>query len=174
MAAGPAGPRPAQQHRDRDGRRAGRHGLRGPRRRSAGPACCWPWSWPPGRSRRCFGSTAGRPIAGVAWLVATWAVMGLCIGAWLLPALEPYRMARRVGERLAAVSARLRLEPVLLTFQEPSTDLRLGPPGPDDQGLGRPLRAAPAAWRGDRPLMPHELEEFDRPGRSSRSSPARR
>jgi 4-amino-4-deoxy-L-arabinose transferase-like glycosyltransferase len=61
-------------------------------------------------------------------LVATWGLMGLGIGAWLLPSLEPYRMSRRVGERLAAISDELKVEPVLLTFQEPSTIYAFGRP----------------------------------------------
>jgi 4-amino-4-deoxy-L-arabinose transferase-like glycosyltransferase len=72
----------------------------------------------------------GATERGVARLLATWAVLGLLLGTWLLPALEPYRMARRVGQRLASISARLGLEPVLLTFQEPSTIYAYGRPVP--------------------------------------------
>jgi 4-amino-4-deoxy-L-arabinose transferase-like glycosyltransferase len=61
-------------------------------------------------------------------LVVTWGLMGLGIGAWLLPALEPYRMPKRVGERLAAISAGLKVKPVLLSFQEPSTVYAFGRP----------------------------------------------
>jgi 4-amino-4-deoxy-L-arabinose transferase-like glycosyltransferase len=67
---------------------------------------------------------------GVVRLITTWGVLGLLMGTWLLPALEPYRMARRVGQRLASISAELGLEPVLLTFQEPSTIYAYGRPVP--------------------------------------------
>jgi hypothetical protein len=66
----------------------------------------------------------------VVQLIATWGIIGLGIGAWLLPSLEPYRMARKVGRRLAAISAELKLDPVLLTFQEPSTIYAFGHPVP--------------------------------------------
>ena len=54
----------------------------------------------------------------------------LGVGGWLLPALEPYRMSRIVGERLADLSRTLRAQPVLLTFQEPSVIYAMGHPVP--------------------------------------------
>ena len=102
----------------------------------------------------------GATDRGVACLIATWAVMGLLIGSWLLPALEPYRMARRVGERLATLSAQLGLEPVLLTFQEPSTVYAFGRPVPTIkvwEDLYEQLRRHGEVIA---PLMQHELKEF--------------
>jgi 4-amino-4-deoxy-L-arabinose transferase-like glycosyltransferase len=49
----------------------------------------------------------------------TWAVFVLLVGGWLIPAAEPYRTSRRIGERLKALSARTGIEPVLLNYQEP-------------------------------------------------------
>jgi hypothetical protein len=66
----------------------------------------------------------------VSSLAATWAVALVLAGAWLLPALEPYRLSRIVGERLAALTRELNVQPVLLTFQEPSTIYAYGRPVP--------------------------------------------
>ncbi len=102
----------------------------------------------------------GSTDRGVTRLLATWAVMGLLIGTWLLPALEPYRMARKVGERLVALCARDKIEPVLLTFQEPSTIYAFGRPVPT-------IKVWPDLYEQLRlhgqviaPLMQHELKEF--------------
>jgi 4-amino-4-deoxy-L-arabinose transferase-like glycosyltransferase len=102
----------------------------------------------------------GATDRGVAGLIATWAVLGLLIGTWLVPALEPYRMARRVGQRLALISARLGLEPVLLTFQEPSTIYAYGRPVPTVkvwEDLYEQLRRHGEVIT---PLLAHELREF--------------
>ena len=47
------------------------------------------------------------------------AVFVLVVVAWLIPAAEPYRTSRRIGERLAVLSAQTGIEPVLLNYQEP-------------------------------------------------------
>jgi 4-amino-4-deoxy-L-arabinose transferase-like glycosyltransferase len=102
----------------------------------------------------------GATDRGVTYLIATWAVISLLIGTWLLPALEPYRMARRVGERLAMLCAQLKLEPVLLTFQEPSTIYQFGRPVPTVkvwEDLYEQLRRHGEVIS---PLMQHELKEF--------------
>ncbi len=49
----------------------------------------------------------------------TWAVFVLIGGGWLIPSAEPYRTSRRVGERLAELSAQTGIIPVLLNYQEP-------------------------------------------------------
>jgi 4-amino-4-deoxy-L-arabinose transferase-like glycosyltransferase len=93
-------------------------------------------------------------------LAATWAITGLAVGAWLLPALEPYRMSRIVGERLAALSAALKVEPVLLTFQEPSTVYAFGRPVPTIkvwEDLYEQLRRHGEVIT---PIMAHELREL--------------
>lgn len=56
----------------------------------------------------------------VAGLATTWALTMLIISAWLLPAAEPYRLPRIVGERLVRLSDDHKASPVLLAFQEPS------------------------------------------------------
>jgi 4-amino-4-deoxy-L-arabinose transferase-like glycosyltransferase len=99
----------------------------------------------------------GATDRGVARVIATWAVVGLLMGAWLVPALEPYRMARHVGQRLASLSARLRIAPVLLTFQEPSTIYAYGRPVPTVkvwEDLYEQLRRHGEVIA---PLMDHEL-----------------
>ncbi len=52
-------------------------------------------------------------------LGVTWAVFLLIVGGWLIPAAEPYRTSRRIGQRLAVLSTRTGIEPVLLNYQEP-------------------------------------------------------
>jgi 4-amino-4-deoxy-L-arabinose transferase-like glycosyltransferase len=61
-------------------------------------------------------------------LAGTWAAVILVVGGWLIPLLEPYRSARVIGEKLAAISARLGIEPVLLEYQEPGVVYALGRP----------------------------------------------
>jgi len=56
----------------------------------------------------------------VAGLAATWAFTLLILWAWVLPAAEPYRLTRTVGERLARLSDATGARPVLLSFQEPT------------------------------------------------------
>jgi 4-amino-4-deoxy-L-arabinose transferase-like glycosyltransferase len=90
-------------------------------------------------------------------LVAAWAVILLGVGAWLLPAAEPHRISRIVGERLAALSAREKARPVLGTFQESGVVYALGRPAPvfrNRDGLIRQLREAGSAVCA---LMPQEL-----------------
>jgi 4-amino-4-deoxy-L-arabinose transferase-like glycosyltransferase len=90
-------------------------------------------------------------------LIATWGIIGLGIGAWLLPALEPYRMSRKVGERLAAISAQLKVEPVLLTFQEPSTIYAFGRPVPTVRVWSDLYEQLHRHGKVVTPLLDHEL-----------------
>ncbi|HMB07314.1 MAG TPA: glycosyltransferase family 39 protein [Isosphaeraceae bacterium] len=69
-------------------------------------------------------------LPAIARLVATWAVALALAGEWLLPAMEPYRLSRIVGERLAVLTRERKVQPVLLTFQEPSTIYAYGRPVP--------------------------------------------
>jgi 4-amino-4-deoxy-L-arabinose transferase-like glycosyltransferase len=61
-------------------------------------------------------------------LAATWAVLLLIATGWLIPLAEPYRSSRVLGEKLASISAKLKIEPVLLEFQEPGVVYALGHP----------------------------------------------
>jgi 4-amino-4-deoxy-L-arabinose transferase-like glycosyltransferase len=63
-------------------------------------------------------------------LVATWAVLMFAVGAWLLPAAEPYRTSRIVGERFAALAKDRDVQPLLLSYQEPSVVYAYGRPLP--------------------------------------------
>jgi 4-amino-4-deoxy-L-arabinose transferase-like glycosyltransferase len=67
-------------------------------------------------------------VRAVAGLAVTWAVVMLALGGWLLPAAEPYRMARIVGRKLAVMAQRDHAEPILLSFQEPSVVYAMGRP----------------------------------------------
>ena len=61
----------------------------------------------------------GAPIAAAHALVACWGLLAIGVTGWLLPAAEPYRLSRRVGEGLAKFVASERAKPILLTYQEP-------------------------------------------------------
>jgi 4-amino-4-deoxy-L-arabinose transferase-like glycosyltransferase len=60
-----------------------------------------------------------RPVAAARVLVICWATMTLILSAWLLPAAEPFRLSRVVGEKLASLARADRAAPILLTYQEP-------------------------------------------------------
>ncbi len=53
-------------------------------------------------------------------LALAWSLVMLTLGGWMLPAAEPYRLTRIVGERLGVLSRSVNAEPVLLKFQEPT------------------------------------------------------
>ena len=61
-------------------------------------------------------------------LAATWAIVMAIATGWLIPRGEPYRTSRVLGEKLAAHSALLNAEPVLLEYQEPGVIYALGHP----------------------------------------------
>jgi 4-amino-4-deoxy-L-arabinose transferase-like glycosyltransferase len=64
-----------------------------------------------------------------AWtLVGTWAVVLVLLGAWLVPAAEPYRISAALGSRMAALIKREHAEPIMATYQEPSLIVSLGRP----------------------------------------------
>jgi 4-amino-4-deoxy-L-arabinose transferase-like glycosyltransferase len=92
---------------------------------------------------------AGATRRAVASLAATWAVALLVIGAWLLPAVDPYRISPRVADRLAALAASEGATPVLASFKAPAVVYELGYPVAelDDRVELNDL------MRGDRPLV---------------------
>lgn len=61
----------------------------------------------------------GSPLAGAKALAACWMAMALTLTGWLLPAAEPYRLSRVVGEKLARYVVQEKARPILLTYQEP-------------------------------------------------------
>jgi 4-amino-4-deoxy-L-arabinose transferase-like glycosyltransferase len=61
-------------------------------------------------------------------LVLTWAVIIFVFGGWIIPLAEPYRTSRIIGEKLASLSAKFGVEPVLLEYQEPGVVYSLGRP----------------------------------------------
>jgi hypothetical protein len=62
------------------------------------------------------------------WLAATWALLLLIATAWLIPLAEPYRSSRILGEKLASLAAKLKIEPVLLDYKEPGVFYAFGHP----------------------------------------------
>jgi 4-amino-4-deoxy-L-arabinose transferase-like glycosyltransferase len=67
-------------------------------------------------------------------LVGTWAVVMGLFGAWFLPAAEPYRFSRVVGERLGQLSAQAHVRPAIMSYQEPGVIYALGHPACDVRG----------------------------------------
>jgi hypothetical protein len=67
-------------------------------------------------------------LRAVSGMALGWGLIMLIVGAWLVPAAEPDRMSRRVGERLAAIEAGRGLEPVLLEYKEPGVVYAVGHP----------------------------------------------
>jgi 4-amino-4-deoxy-L-arabinose transferase-like glycosyltransferase len=59
------------------------------------------------------------PVAAAYVLAGSWAAIALAFSSWLLPAAEPYRLSRVVGERLAKHVVAENAWPILLTYQEP-------------------------------------------------------
>ncbi len=70
----------------------------------------------------------GATERGMYFLAGAWAIILFCCSAWLVPLVEPYRTSRIIGEKLAAHSAALEIEPVLLEYQEPGVVYALGRP----------------------------------------------
>jgi len=73
---------------------------------------------------------AGATHRAATGLVATWGVVLLVVGAWLLPAVDPYRISPMVARRLAEISAREQAAPVLTGFKAPAVVYELGRPIP--------------------------------------------
>ena len=63
------------------------------------------------------------------------------LGGWLLPAAEPYRTSRRVGERLARLVEQTGIKPILLNYQEPGVIYAMGRPVPNVGEFGGVIKA---------------------------------
>ena len=98
----------------------------------------------------------------VGGLVAAWSLILLVLGAWFLPAAEPYRFSRIVGERLAAASARWRVRPAIMTYQEPGVIYALGHAATDVRGYNE-MFAEVSSPRGPLllPLLPDEVTQIE-------------
>jgi 4-amino-4-deoxy-L-arabinose transferase-like glycosyltransferase len=93
-------------------------------------------------------------------LVGTWAVvMGLFV-AWFLPAAEPYRLSRVVGERLGELSARTNVRPAVMTYQEPGVIYALGHPTCDVRGYDEMFDEVRRNGPILVPLLPSEVIEI--------------
>jgi 4-amino-4-deoxy-L-arabinose transferase-like glycosyltransferase len=102
----------------------------------------------------------GATAMAVKSLSATWAVVMSMMCGWLLPAAEPYRTPRVVGERLAALAKQRNVAPVLHSFQEPSVVYAVGHPVPMIR-TWETLRAQVAQHGAVvTALLPIELDEF--------------
>ena len=70
----------------------------------------------------------GASVRAVQTLALTWTLVLFVLVGWLVPACEPFRTSRIVGERLSVLSKETQLEPVLLEYQEPGVIYALGHP----------------------------------------------
>jgi 4-amino-4-deoxy-L-arabinose transferase-like glycosyltransferase len=101
----------------------------------------------------------GSTLPAARGLVGTWAVvMGLFV-AWFLPAAEPSRFTRVVGERLGELSGLTGVRPAMMTFQEPGLVYALGHPLCDVRGYDE--MAEEVRDRGPilLPLLAKEVDE---------------
>jgi 4-amino-4-deoxy-L-arabinose transferase-like glycosyltransferase len=97
-----------------------------------------------------------RPLEAARGLVVTWSLVMVLFGAWFLPAAEPYRFSRIVGERLAELSTRTGVRPAMMTFQEPGLIYALGHPACDVRGYDE---MAEEVRRGGPILLPLLADE---------------
>jgi 4-amino-4-deoxy-L-arabinose transferase-like glycosyltransferase len=67
-------------------------------------------------------------VPAVQSLALTWTLVLAILVGWLVPACEPYRTSRIVGQRLAFLENQRGFEPVLLEYQEPGIIYALGHP----------------------------------------------
>ena len=112
----------------------------------------------------------GETYRGVGALVATWAgMMGLLV-AWALPAGEPFRLSRLVGEQLAATSAATGVRPGVMTYQEPGVIYALGRPATDVHGPDELVDEVRARGPVLLPLLPEEVDPFQTDPRFSYES----
>jgi 4-amino-4-deoxy-L-arabinose transferase-like glycosyltransferase len=104
---------------------------------------------------------SGRTEPAAYGLVATWAIVLFVGGAWLLPATEPYRISRRVAERLGALADEEGALPMLATFQQPSviyTMNRIAPIIHDRAAFYERVRTEGAVVTA---LMAHEFDSLN-------------
>lgn len=106
---------------------------------------------------RILDGSTERAVGG---LVATWAVLMFAVGAWLLPAAEPYRTPRIVGERLAALAKDRSAQPVLHSYQEPSVVYAYGRPLPTVRNWSQIKELVVRHGVVATAVLPDELEAF--------------
>ncbi len=85
--------------------------------------------------------------------------MGM-VGGWLLPAAEPFRLSRVVGEKLGVLSAQAGVRPAIMSFQEPGIIYALGRPAAD---IASPEDLREQVGRDGPvllPLLPEEVVEL--------------
>lgn len=93
-------------------------------------------------------------------LAVTWGIIMLGVGSWLLPAAEPYRAPRLVGERLAAMAKTFSAQPALHSFQEPSVIYAYGQPLPTIRKWGQLYELVLRKGTVVTAVLPHELKAF--------------
>ena len=99
----------------------------------------------------------GASVRAVQTLALTWTLVMFVLVGWLVPASEPFRISRIIGERMAVLSGETGLEPVLLEYQEPGVIYALGHPAALD-ARSREFLQSP----GEQPLRPDDpLEQRD-------------
>lgn len=98
-------------------------------------------------------------------LIASSALTTLLLGAWVLPALEPYRISGVIGRRLAALETREQAKAILCTFDLPGVVYALGHPAPVARGLEKMVAQVNRDKKVIVPLRPQELPILQREAR---------
>ncbi|AGA27342.1 ArnT family glycosyltransferase [Singulisphaera acidiphila] len=93
-------------------------------------------------------------------LVVTWAIFMFAMGTWLLPAAEPYRTSRIVGERFASLAKEHRVQPILNSYQEPSVIYAYGRPLPTVRNWSQVKKLVLQHGAVATAVLPHELSAF--------------
>jgi 4-amino-4-deoxy-L-arabinose transferase-like glycosyltransferase len=93
---------------------------------------------------------------------ATWALTLLILFGWLLPAAEPFRTSRVVGERLALLSHEFAASPLLLSFQEPAVVYTMGRSAPLIRTWDRFYSEIDRHGAIVTAMIPREVAEFER------------
>lgn len=106
---------------------------------------------------RIFRGLTERAVGG---LVTTWAILMLAMGAWVLPAAEPYRTPRIVGERFASLAKQHRAQPILHSYQEPSVIYAYGRPLPTVRNWSQVEKLVVQYGAVATAVLPGELSAF--------------
>jgi 4-amino-4-deoxy-L-arabinose transferase-like glycosyltransferase len=98
-------------------------------------------------------------------LIASSALVTVLLGAWVLPALEPYRISGVIGRRLAVLEAREQAKAILCTFDLPGVVYALGHPAPVLRGIDKLVDQVNRDGKVIAPLRPQEVPVLQREGR---------
>jgi bifunctional DNA-binding transcriptional regulator/antitoxin component of YhaV-PrlF toxin-antitoxin module len=98
-------------------------------------------------------------------LITSSALVTVLLGAWVLPALEPYRISGVIGRRLAVLEVREQAKPILCTFDLPGVVYALGHPAPVVHEIDKLVNQVNRNGKVIIPLRPREVPVLKREGR---------